>query len=266
MLHELGLFAPAGTGDLDLPPGLHPERLSQQFAFRRLDIGEDQPGDRLVVIELAQEGGHDVRILVALVDPREIGPIAPVLACPEEEDLDAGLAALGMQGEDIRLFQSLGIDLLFLGDGGERADPVTQARGPLELHVVGGLLHLLGHAGDHRPALAAQEVLRLLDQLAVVLQAYEAGAGRSAALNLVQHAGPRAGLVDAVRARAQQEGLLQGVQRAIDRPGAGERSEIVALDRMCAAVLAKLGRLVIAANDDLGETLVVAQQDVEAWL
>jgi hypothetical protein len=124
----------------------------------------------------------------------------------------------------------------------------------------------LAISGHHRAGLAAQEVLGLVDQGLVVVLADQAGARRGAALDLVQHAGPRAGLVDAVAARAQQEGLLQGVERAVHRPGAGERPEIVALDRVGAAVLAQLRRVVIAADHDLGKALVVAQQHVEARL
>ena len=41
--------------------------------------------------------------LVGLVDAREVGAVAPVLAGAEEEHLDAGLAALGVQGEDVGL-------------------------------------------------------------------------------------------------------------------------------------------------------------------
>ena len=46
----------------------------------------------------------------------------------------------------------------------------------------------------------------------------------------------------------------------------GEGAEVVALDGVGAAVLAQLGGRMLAADDDLGEGLVVAQQHVEAWL
>ena len=227
---------------------------------------QHQPRDRLVVVELADEGGHDRRVGVALVDAREVGAVAPVLAGAEEEHLHAGLAALGAEGEDVGLLHRLGIDLGVLGDRGQGADAVAQPRGLFELHLVGRGLHLFAQRGHHRAALAAQERLGLVDQAAVVLQRHQPDAGGGAAADLVQHARPGAALVDAVGARPQQERLLQGVEGAGDRPGAGEGAEVVALDRVGAAVLAQLGGGVLAADDDLGERLVVAQQHVEARL
>ena len=46
-----------------------------------------------------------VRRLDGVGDPREVGAVAPVLAGAEEEHLDAGLAALGVHGEDVGLGQ-----------------------------------------------------------------------------------------------------------------------------------------------------------------
>ncbi|MNE45124.1 hypothetical protein D3C80_1393960 [compost metagenome] len=82
----------------------------------------------------------------------------------------------------------------------------------------------------------------------------------------MQHAGAGAGLVDAVRAGPEKKRLLQGVQRVVDRPGRGEGAEIVAGHGVGAAMLAHLGRAVVAADHQFGEGLVVAQQDVEARL
>ncbi|MNE10460.1 hypothetical protein D3C80_1031760 [compost metagenome] len=173
-----------------------------------------------------------------------------------------------MQGHDVGLgvAGAFGVQARLHGDGRQGADAVAHPGGVLELHVVGSRLHLGGQAGDDGPRLAAQEGLGLVHQLAVVLQADQAGAGRRAALDLMQHAGPGAGLVDAVRAGPQQEGLLQGVQRVVDRPGRGEGAEIGARRRVGAAMLPHLGRAVVAPDHDLGEGLVVLEQDVEAGL
>ncbi len=171
-----------------------------------------------------------------------------------------------MQGEDVGLGHALGVDAVLHGDGRQGADAVAHAGGGLEVEVVGRRLHLLRQAADDGARLAAQELFRLRDQIAVVLQRDQAGAGRRAALDLVQHAGAGAGLIDAVRTGPQQEGLLQRVQRVVDGPGRGEGAEIVAGNRMGAAMLADLGRAVVAADHQLGEGLVVAQQDVEARL
>ena len=53
--------------------------------------------------------------------------------------------------------------------------------------------------------------------------------------------------------RAQQERLLQGPDRAVHRPGRGEGPEIVAGDRTGAAVLADLGRGMIAALGQINQ-------------
>ena len=89
-------------------------------------------------------------------------------------------------------------------------------------------------------------------------------AGRRAALDLVLQAGPRAGREHAVRAGAQREGALQRVERAVDRGGRGERAEILVARLARAAVLGELRPFGVAADDDVGERLVVAQQHVEA--
>ena len=266
VVDELALLAALGPVDLDLAAALEREGLGEQGAVGGVDVGEDQLGDRPVVVELADEGAHDVGVLIRLVDAGEVGAVAPVLAGAEEEHLDAGLAALGEEGEDVGLLEGRGVDHRLLGDAGQRADAVAQARGALELHVVGGGLHLLGEPAHDQARLALQEVLGLVDEAPVVLEADQAGAGRGAALDLVQHAGARAALVDAVGAGAQQERLLQGVQRLVDRVGRREGAEVVALDGVGAAVFAQLRRRMLAADHDLGEGLVVAQQDVEARL
>ena len=245
VIDQLALLAALGPADLHLAARLLGEGFLQKLPLGGLQGHQDQLGDRLVVVELAQEGAHDVGVLVALVDAGEVGAVAPVLAGAEEEDLDTGLAALGMEREDVGLLQGLGIDLGLLGHRGQGADAVAQAGGDLELHVVRGLLHRLGHPLHHGSRAATQEVLGLVDQAGIVLDRDQAGAGRCAALDLVQHAGARAALIDAVRARAEQERLLQSVERLVDRIGGGEGPEVVALDGVGAAVLSKLSRRVL---------------------
>gem|GEM_PF-2410571 len=232
----------------------------------RADVGQDQARDRLVLVKLAQEGGQDLGIGVGLVHAREIGAAAPVLAGAIEEDLDAGLTPVGMQGENVAFGDAVGADGVLHGDGRQGADAVAHAGGLFEVHLVGRRLHLLGQAADDGARLAAQELFGLGDQFAVVLKANQAGARGRAALDLVQHAGAGAGLIDAVGAGPQQEGLLQGVQRAVDRPGRGEGAEIVAGRGVGASMLPDLGRAVVAADHQFGEGLVVAQHHVEAGL
>ena len=92
------------------------------------------------------------------------------------------------------------------------------------------------------------------------------GAGRGAALDLVEQAGAGAIGVKAVRAGAQKKGALQGVQGAIDGPDARERTEIISLPVARAAMLGDLRRGMIAGEQNIGKRFVVAHQDVEARL
>ncbi len=96
--------------DLDPAVGLHREGFLQQLQLVRADVGQDQARDRLVLVELAQEGCQDLRVGVGLVHAREIGAAAPVLAGAIEEDLDTGLAAVAVQGEDVALGHAVGAD------------------------------------------------------------------------------------------------------------------------------------------------------------
>ena len=91
-----------------------------------------------------------------------------------------------------------------------------------------------------------------------------ADAGRRAALDLVEQAGPGARREHRIRAAAQQERPLQRRQRAVDRPGRGERPEVVAGRRLRAAMLEHARKGMVAGDEDAGKRLVVAQQDVVA--
>ena len=85
--------------------------------------------------------------------------------------------------------------------------------------------------------------------------------GRTA-LDLVEQARPVAGLEEAVGAGAEQEQLLQRVQRVVDRSGTGEGAVILALPFARAAMLLDARELLIAAQKDEGKRFVVAEQHV----
>ena len=72
---------------------------------------------------------------------REEGLIAPVLAGPEEEDLDAGAAAILGDGDDIGFLDTVRIDALVGGHRGNGPDPVAQARGAFIIERFGSGLH-----------------------------------------------------------------------------------------------------------------------------
>ena len=82
----------------------------------------------------------------------------------------------------------------------------------------------------------------------------------------MQQAGPGAVLVVGIGAGSQQERALQGIQGPVDGPDAREGPEIVAFPGPRATMLGDLRRVMVAGQQDIGERLVVAHQDVEARL
>ena len=99
-------FSPRlGGEDLDLVPGLT-KRFGQQRAFLDLVRQQDQSRRRLVVVELRQEGAQHLLRRQRLFRAREIGAVALVLPGAEEKHLDAGIAALLMDGEHVGLFHA----------------------------------------------------------------------------------------------------------------------------------------------------------------
>ena len=169
-------------------------------------------------------------------------------------------------GEDIGLLRIARIDALLALDGREGRDAVAQARGALDFQSLCGGAHVLRQPVAHGAALAGEKVPGFLHQQAIVLCRDLARAGTRATLDLPEQAGPRAVLVIAVRAGAQEEGALQGVERAVDRPDAGEGAEEVALAIARAAMLGELRGVMVAGEQDIGKALVVAQQHIEARL
>ena len=136
----------------------------------------------------------------------------------------------------------------------------------LEVERRRGLAHLLAEAALDRAAAAGEEIARLADELRIVVERDLAGAGRRAALDLVEQAGPGPVGVKTVRAGAQEERPLQRVKRAEHRAGAGERAEIVAGHAARAAMLDQPRRGMTGRDQDIGEALVVAQRHVVAGL
>ena len=264
VLHQLALFAPVRTADGHLAAALDGECLGQQVAIFDVLVEQYQARGRAFLVELGEEAVEDFSRFHVLVVLWEVGAVAPVLSGAEEEDLHAGLAALGVDGEDIRLFHGLGVDALALLDVAQGAQAVAVDGRLLEIQLACGCFHLRGHPFTDLAALAGEEGVGFRHQARVIIMADFAGAGGGAALDLEQQAGAGAGVIDRVGARAQQEGLLQGVQRAVDRAGGGEGAEIVALAAARAAMLEDLRHLVVAGDEDIGEGLVVAQLHIVA--
>ena len=190
---------------------------------------------------------------------REIRPIAPILPAAKEENLDAGLSAFLMGGDDVGIDHSGNMDVLVPLDERQRADSVTKQRRRLEIQRVRGPFHLGGEPLLNIVAPAGQKGVRLLDQRCVILAGDVTDARGAAPFDLVQQARANAGGKNAVAARPQQERLLQGHQSAIDRPGGGERTEIAAFLGSRAAVFRELRKVVTGGEMDKRERFVIAQ-------
>ena len=186
----------------------------------------------------------------------------PILTATNEERLNADLAGLRRQRENVGIAQPFGIDRLAALNEGEGAQPVAQHCGDLEIHGLGG--------GGHRGAelflgvlgLARQKGAGILDQFGIGIGADAVDTGRRTALDLVEQARPGAVGKKTVGARTQQKHLLQGVQGLVDRAGAGERAVIARLADARAAMLADARKAMVLAQHDEGETFVVAQQNI----
>jgi hypothetical protein len=107
-----------------------------------------------------------------------------------------------------------------------------------------------------------QEIARLPHQIGIVVLADPPDARRRTALDLVEQARPVAPRHEAIVARAQQEQLLQRVDRGVDRSGAGERAIVVPLRLARAAMLHDARKRMVGAQQDERKRFVVAQQHV----
>ncbi len=262
--HQIAPGAAARPTDLDPALGLDAQGLGQQRRLGRQLVHQDQRWGRLVGIEQGDESRQDLGQRQVTIMAREIAAIAEIAAGAEEEDLDAGLAAGLVAGDDIGVADFRDVDVLMTLHVGERAQTVADRAGALEIQRVAGGLHVGCQPRLNVAALAREEIPRLFHQLPVILQRDAAGAGRRAALDLIQQAGARAAAVDAVVAGAQQEGALQRRDGAMHGARRGEWPVVVALARAGAAMLGDLGGGMVAGDQDIGKGFVVAQQHVVA--
>ncbi len=127
-------FSPrCGTPTVDLVAGAGTERGGQQRALLDLVRQQHQARAGLVVVELRQEGAQHLGGVERGVRLREVGAVAPVLAGAEEEHLDAALAALLVDGEDVGLLDGPRVDALVALHMAERGQPVAIDGGALEI-------------------------------------------------------------------------------------------------------------------------------------
>ena len=264
VLHQLPPASARRFGDLDLASRLDGERLAQQGGLGRHVADQDQRRRGLVGIELSHEAGHHPGRRQVPVMAGEIAAVAEIAAAAEEEDLDAGLAAVLMGRDHVGVCHAFDIDVLMRLDEGERLQPVAQGGRALEVQGFACRLHLCAQARLHIAALAREKILGQLDQAQIVRRRDPVHAGRRTALDLVEQAGSRTVGEDAVGAGAEQEGALQRSDGPMDRAGRGEGAVVIALPVARAPVLGDLRRGGVAGDQDVGERLVVAQQHVVA--
>ena len=176
------------------------------------------------------------------------------------------MPAFAVGGKQIGLVESGRIDALAGLDLAHRPKPVAVTGGALEIQRVGGLVHFRDQPVLHAAAFAGEKAFGFLHQLAIARLVDASHAGRAAALDLEQQAGPGARGEHRIRAGAQQKGALQRIEGAGDRAGAGERPEIDSLGGLGAAMLEQLRKGMILAQQDVGKALVVAIGNIVARL
>ena len=191
--------------------------------------------------------------------------IADVPAAADHHDVDRDQSAFERRRHDVDVAGGRALDELARLQLLEAVDAIAKARRALEFERLRGLLHLRLHLGQHFARAALQEQRGALHVLAVLVLRDEAHARRGAALDLVEHARPRAVGEYRVVASAQHEHLLQQGDAFTHRARAGERPEVAVAAVERAAVEAQLRKL-LAGQADVRIALVVAEQDVVARL
>jgi hypothetical protein len=254
---------------VDAVSALLGQRIDQ---LRHVEEGIQDEGrrDELVPVMLGQEGGQhldlDRRLFESLADlGREVGAVAQVAPAPHHRQVDAGAAALHHHGDDVDVGIAGGLHALRVQHPRQRLDLVAHAGRLLELEVLGVHQHLLFQVFQHLALAPAQELGRVVDVALVVFRRDQLDARAAAAADLVQQAGPRAVVEDAVLAGAQLEHLLQQLHRFLHRPGAREGTEVLVLLVQRAAVIGH-ARRVSAGDLQVGVRFIVAEQDVVARL
>ena len=204
---------------------------------------------------------------------REVGPVAQVAAAAHHGQVHAGAATLHAHGKNVHVLVRGGFHRLLVQHARERRDLVAQLGRLLELQPLGVGHHARLQLLQERLGFAAQKRLGVRHVLRIGLGRYQAHAGRGAALDLVEQAGPRAVGKHRVLAGAQAEHLLQQLDGFLHRPAVRVRAK-VAVPLVDAATVVGHARKALECRlalpvlgshaGDLEErvALVVAEQDV----
>ena len=175
----------------------------------------------------------------------KVRPVTQVPAAAHHGQVDAGFAAMQLDGQDVGV--NVGVfatqlHRLLVHDFGERRNLVAQLGRQLKLKQAGMVLHFALELGDDLLRLAAQKTLGVSNILRIIFSADMAYAGRRAALDLVEQAGPGAVVKDRVFAVTQAKNFLKQQHGFFDRPGAGIGAEVMVLFLGGAAVVSHAGK------------------------
>ena len=248
--------------DLDALAGLGRQDLGERRMIGRFRH-DDRRRHRPLDVVLLEEGRNDLGQLGRIRMLRKERAIADMSAAADHHDVDGDESLLRHDGDDVDVARRRALHELPGLELRETRDLVADARRALERERRCGLVHLDLELGQHQVRLALQEEHRALDVLAIVRFGNQPDARTAAALDLVQHAGPRAVREHRVLAGADLEDLLQERHALADRAGARIRTEVAVLPVEPAAMEAEL-RKRIGGQADVRIALVVAKDDVVA--
>src|SRR5438105_1476147 len=116
--------------------------------------------------------------------------MAPILPAADEEGLDRYRPRLAGEREHVGVAKALGMYSLAALDVGQRAQPVAIDGGQFIILPARRVSHRPRLPRLHTGRLAGEELLRLGDQLGIILVADPAHARRRAALDLIEQTGP----------------------------------------------------------------------------
>ena len=184
------------------------------------------------------------------------------LAAAHEEHLHPRLVAAAGHRDDVVVLAGQRDHLLALGYALDCAQLVAEAGCPLELPRLGGVLHLAAQVPNHGLRAALHEQHHLVYDLAILLAAGRADAGRNAAIDVVLQAG--AGVVAAYLpgAGAIGEQLLEQGHRLSHGACAGVRAEVAGAVVGDAAGDVDLREVLVEADLEVGVGLVVLEAGV----
>ena len=195
---------------------------------------------------------------------------------PHHGEVDAGVAALNLHGQNVHVLVVHGVHRLLVQDLGKRRDLVAQLCRLLELELVGVRQHALLQVGHDLLGFSPQKPCGAGHIVGIVLHRDVADTGPRAALDLKQQARARAMAEHRVFTSAQVKNFLHQPNGFAHRPYAGVRPKIIMplVDR--AAVIdhpwavCGMGRSVCGSGTggsgpgelQVGVTFVVPKQDV----